>query len=261
MAVVNCTPDSFSDGGRFLDPDVALRHAEDLLEQGADIVDVGGESTRPGARSVPQDEEIRRVVPVISELRHTRPATVISVDTSKRQVAEAALDAGADLVNDVTAGSDDGILQLVAAKGAGIVLMHMRGDPRTMQADTRYDDVVTQVHDYLRGRADAALQAGIPRDLIWLDPGVGFGKDVEGNLKILAALPRLAKLGHPVVIGPSRKSFIGRLTGAPVDDRLPGSLAALIPAVGIDRAVVRLHEPGPARQFLEIATKIRESAP
>jgi dihydropteroate synthase len=236
-----------------------LRHAETLLDGGADILDIGGESTRPGAERVATVDEIERVVPVISEVRRRRADSIISVDTSKRVVAEAALEAGADLVNDVSAASDDGILHLVAKYGAGIALMHRRGNPTTMQDDTSYDDVVAEVYDYLRDRAALALRAGIPKHLVWLDPGVGFGKDVEGNLKILAALPDLAKLGHPVLIGPSRKSFIGNLTGAPVDDRMPGSLAALIPALGIERAVVRVHDPVEVVQFLEIATRIGES--
>jgi len=258
MAILNCTPDSFFDGGRYVNTEAALRHAETLLDGGADILDVGGESTRPGAEQVATGEEIERVVPVILEVRRRRADSVISVDTSKRKVAEAALDAGADFVNDVSAASDDGILQLVAEYGAGIALMHRRGDPTTMQTDTSYDDVVAEVYDYLRDRAALALRAGIPKHLVWLDPGVGFGKDVEGNLKILAALPDLAKLGHPVLVGPSRKSFVGHLTGAPVNDRLPGSLAALIPALGIERAVVRVHDPAAVVQFLEVATRIGE---
>lgn len=261
MAIVNCTPDSFSDRGRFLAPDAALRHAEAQLEDGADIVDVGGESTRPGAHQVSEEEEIRRILPVISELRRRRPEAVISVDTRKRSVAVAALEAGADIVNDVTAGSDEGMFALAADVGAGMVLMHMRGEPQTMQADTRYDDVVAEVFQYLEGRAAAATQAGIPSDNVWLDPGIGFGKDAAGNLRLLAAIPKLAELGHPVLVGPSRKSFIGQLTGAPVDDRLPGSLAALVPLIGLDRVVVRVHEPAAVVQFLEMSIMLREAAP
>ena len=261
MAIVNCTPDSFSDGGHFLALDAALRHAEAQLEDGAEIIDVGGESTRPGAHQVSEEEEIRRVVPVISELRRRRPEAVISADTRKRSVAVAALEAGADIVNDVTAGSDEGMFELAAEVGAGMVLMHMRGEPQTMQADTRYDDVVAEVFQYLEERAAAATQAGIPSDNVWLDPGIGFGKDAAGNLRLLAAIPRLAELGHPVLVGPSRKSFIGQLTGAPVDDRLPGSLAALVPVIGLDRVVVRVHEPAAVVQFLEMSIMLREAAP
>lgn len=260
MGILNCTPDSFSDGGRCFDFDDALRHAEDLLNGGADIIDVGGESTRPGADPVEASEEIRRVVPIISEIRARRPDVLVSVDTSKVEVAEASLDAGADLVNDVTAASADGMLELVAQSNAGIVFMHMRGEPRTMQSDTTYDNVVAEVHELLRDRARAAIAAGIPAHRVWLDPGIGFGKDDDGNLALLAALPDLAAAGHPVLIGPSNKSFIGRLTGAEVDRRLPGTLAALLPAVGIDRAVVRVHDASAAVQFLAIASRLHEAS-
>jgi dihydropteroate synthase len=256
MAVVNCTPDSFSDGGRFLDARDAVRHAERLIEEGADIVDVGGESTRPGAEPVAVIQETERIVPVIYERRSRHPDAVISVDTSKTAVAEAALGAGADLVNDVTAGSGRGMLELVAERDAGIIVMHMRKDPRTMQRDTHYDDVVEEVFCFLAERARAAVAAGIPAERVWVDPGLGFGKDADGNIDLLTAMPRLAELGHPVVIGPSRKSFIGRITGAAVDERLPGTLAALIPAVGLDRAVVRVHDVAPVRQFLAVACRV-----
>ncbi|HOC44669.1 MAG TPA: dihydropteroate synthase [Thermoanaerobaculales bacterium] len=261
MAVLNRTPDSFSDGGRFLDDEDGLRHAERLIADGADIVDIGGESTRPGADPVPAVAELLRVVPMVAELRRRRPGVVISVDTSKFEVAEAALEAGADLVNDVTAAADGRMLGLVAERGAAIVLMHMRGSPATMQLDTVYSDVVAEVRDFLGRRAEAAVAAGVPAHRVWIDPGIGFGKDVDGNLKLLAALPELAALGHPVVVGPSRKSFLGRLTGAPVDGRLAGSLAALVPTIGLERAVVRVHDPGPTVHFLEVACRLRGAAP
>jgi dihydropteroate synthase len=260
MAVLNCTPDSFSDGGRFLETETAVAHGHLLIEQGADIVDVGGESTRPGAEPVPSDEQLRRVLPVLGELRARHSEVLLSVDTSNPEVAEAALAAGADLVNDVTAASRPELLELAASHGAAVVLMHMRGTPRTMQSDTRYDDVVAEVHAYLKGRAHAALSCGIPPDRIWLDPGIGFGKDDVGNLRLLAAMPRLARLGHPVLVGASRKAFIGRLTGATVEARLPGSLAALIPVVGLPRVVVRVHDAAASLQFLELATQVREAA-
>jgi dihydropteroate synthase len=197
MAVLNCTPDSFSDGGRYLDPNVALDHAEQLIAGGADIVDLGGESTRPGAEPVAANEELRRILAPLRELRRRHPEVVISVDTSKLEVAEAALEAGADLVNDVTAANDVRMLELVASRGAGIALMHMRGSPSTMQRDTRYDDVVGEVRSYLRERAAQAVAAGMPPHRVWIDPGIGFGKDVAGNLSLLAALPELARLGYP----------------------------------------------------------------
>jgi dihydropteroate synthase len=260
MGILNCTPDSFADGGRSFEFDDALRHAEELLDGGADIIDVGGESTRPGAEPVDFTEELRRVVPVITEIRRRWPDTVLSVDTTKIEVAEASLTAGADLVNDVTAASTPGTLDLVARSDAGIVLMHMRGEPRTMQSDTGYHNVVAEVHEHLRDRAKAAVAAGIPTHRVWLDPGIGFGKDDSGNLALLAALPDLAAAGYPVLVGPSRKSFIGRLTGAEVGDRLPGTLAALWPAIGIERAVVRVHDASAAAQFLVIATRLHEAS-
>jgi dihydropteroate synthase len=260
MGILNCTPDSFADGGRSFAFDDALRHAEDLLDSGADIIDIGGESTRPGAHPVDVGEELRRVVPVITDVRQRWPETVLSVDTSKTEVAEASLAAGADLVNDVTAPWAQGMLDLVARSGAGIVLMHMRGEPRTMQSDTTYSNVVAEVHEFLRNRAAAAVGAGIPPHRVWLDPGIGFGKDIDGNLALLAALPDLAAVGHPVLVGPSNKSFIGRLTGAEVEDRLPGTLAALSSAVGVERAVVRVHDAFAAVQFLEISTRLHEAS-
>jgi len=260
MGIVNTTPDSFSDGGRFLDHDAAVAEGERHLEAEARIIDIGGESTRPGADPVDTDEECRRVVPVIRELRRRHPSAILSVDTTKVSVAEQALSAGADIVNDVSAAAGTGMFDLVADSGVAIVLMHRRGTSQTMQADTHYNDVVAEVHAYLRERAAAAIDAGILSHRVWLDPGIGFGKDDAGNLALLAALPELVSAGHPVVVGPSRKSFIGRLTGAPVDDRLGGTLAALIPSIGLDRVAVRVHNPGPAFQFLELARLISESA-
>ena len=197
---------------------------------------------------------------MIRELRRRHPSAILSVDTTKVSVAEQALSAGADIVNDVSAAAGTGMFDLVADSGVAIVLMHRRGTSQTMQADTHYNDVVAEVHAYLRERAAAAIDAGILSHRVWLDPGIGFGKDDAGNLALLAALPELVSAGHPVVVGPSRKSFIGRLTGAPVDDRLGGTLAALIPSIGLDRVAVRVHNPGPAFQFLELARLISESA-
>jgi len=260
MGIVNCTPDSFSDGGRFLDVDLAIREAERQIDEGAHIIDIGGESTRPGAKAVDADEEVERIVPVITELRRRDPSVVISADTTKTAVARAALKAGADIINDVSAAAESGMLEVVAERRAAIVLMHCRGTPETMQQNTAYNDTVAEVHAFLGNRANAAMRAGIDPERVWIDPGIGFGKDDRGNLALLAAVPELATLGHPVVIGASRKSFIGRLTGAPVDDRLAGTLASLIPSVGLDRVIVRVHDPGPAIQFLELARLIGESA-
>jgi dihydropteroate synthase len=261
MGIVNCTPDSFSDGGRFLEPEAALAHAERLLDDGAEILDIGGESTRPGARAVPAEEELARTLPVVTEIRRRHPGVPLSIDTSKASVARQALAAGVDLVNDVTAGRDPEMFDTVAtAEGAAIALMHMRGEPRTMQVDTSYTHVVAEVHASLRDRARSACAAGIPKASVWLDPGIGFGKDDRGNRALIAALPDLACLGHPVIVGASNKSFIGRATGAPVDRRLPGSLAALIPVLGNFRAAVRVHDVAATVQFLDIACSLPESA-
>ena len=260
MGVLNCTPDSFSDGGRFFNLEDALRQGERLRDEGASIIDVGGESTRPGAPDVSADEQRQRVLPVITELRRRFPDIVLSIDTSSAAVAAEALAAGADVVNDVTAASDSKMLDLVARRGAAIVLMHMRGKPQTMQQETSYQHVVAEVHAFLRTRAAAATAAGIPSDRVWLDPGIGFGKNDLGNLTLLAALADLALLGHPVLIGPSRKSFIGHLTGAPVADRLPGTLAALIPALDLPRVVLRVHDPAAVLQFVEIAARVKEAS-
>jgi len=260
MGILNITPDSFSDGGRHHTPAAALAHADRLLAEGADVLDVGGESTRPGAAPVDAEREAARVVPVIAELARRFPDGVLSVDTSKAAVARAALAAGAALVNDVTAGRDPEMLPLVAARGAAIVLMHMRGEPRTMQRDTSWTDVVAEVHEHLAGRAAAAVAAGIPRERVVLDPGIGFGKDVAGNLRLLAALADLAACGHPIAVGASRKSFIGALTGAAVADRLPGSLAALVPVSRLRRVLVRVHDVAPTVQFLGVLRALGSAA-
>jgi dihydropteroate synthase len=260
MGIVNVTPDSFSDGGRFLDADTAVEHGLRLLAEGADALDVGGESSRPGAAPVPAGVEIARVVPVVAELARRAPEALLSVDTTKAEVARAALDAGARIVNDVSAGDDPAMLPLVAASGAAIVLMHRRGSPATMQLDTTYDDVVGEVHGFLAARAAAARAAGIAAGRILLDPGIGFGKDVGGNLRLLRELPALARLGHAVVIGASRKSFIGGLCGAPVAERLAGSLAVLADAARLPRLVVRVHDVAATVQFLTLLAAVRGAA-
>lgn len=260
MGVVNVTPDSFSDGGQFADVAAAVTHGLRLAAEGADILDLGGESTRPGAAAVPAHLERDRVLPVLEELRRRLPDLPLSVDTRRAAVAVAALEAGADIINDVSAGGDPDMFAVVAGHGAGMVLMHMRGEPGTMQQDTAYDHVVADVHGFLARRAAAAEAAGLGRNRIWLDPGIGFGKDTNGNLALLAALPDLAALGYGVVVGVSRKSFIGRLTGAEAPDRLPGSLAALAGVAGLSRAVVRVHDVAATVQFLTVARHLEGAA-
>lgn len=236
MGVVNVTPDSFSDGGRWAEPEAAVAHGLALVAEGADVVDVGGESTRPGAEPVGVAEEVRRVVPVVEALAgHVR----VSVDTRKAAVAEAALAAGATLVNDVSAS----LHEVVAAAGPGVgfVAMHMRGDPRTMQDDPRYDDVVAEVRRFLVERAEAAVKAGV--DEVWIDPGIGFGKTDEHNLALLAHLDQLVATGFPVAVGTSRKGVLGRLLdGAPPGDRLEGSVASATWAMWQGAGMVRVHD-------------------
>jgi len=260
MGVVNATPDSFSDGGRFLDAEAAVAHALRLAGEGADLVDVGGESTRPGAAAVPAEEEIRRVVPVIERLRARGLSIPISIDTSKAAVARAALRAGADLVNDVRALADPDLARAVAEAGAPVVLMHMRGTPADMAERAHYRDVAAEVADELAGSMERAEKAGVSRDRILLDPGIGFAKTAEQSLELLARLGELRALGRPLVVGPSRKSFIGKVTGAPVEARLPGTLAAVAAVVLAGAEVVRVHDVGPARQAALVAAAIRDRA-
>lgn len=256
MGIVNVTPDSFSDGGKFHDAARAVDHALALAEAGAEAVDIGGESTRPGSKGISAEDEVERVVPVIAAVKRARPELIVSIDTSKVEVARAALDLGVEIVNDVTAGAAPGMLELVAERGAVVVLMHMRGEPRVMQQDTRYDDVVEEVRDFLAGRAEAAQRAGIPRESILLDPGIGFGKDVEGNLALLRGLDRLAATGSTLMVGTSRKSFLGILTGASVEERVGATLASLVPALRLDRVVARVHDVAEVVRFRTVVEAI-----
>lgn len=242
MGILNVTPDSFSDGGRWLDPQRAVRHARRMVRDGADLVDVGGESTRPGARAVSAREELRRVVPVVAAL--AAKGIRVSVDTSKAAVAAAALAAGATMVNDVTAlRGDPAMAGVCAGAGAQVVLMHMKGTPRTMQKAPAYRDVVAEIAAFFRKRLNFALRAGIARDSIFLDPGIGFGKRPEHNMEILRRLEEFKGLGHPLVVGTSRKSFIGRaLGGRPSEDRVFGTAATVAAAVLRGAAVVRVHD-------------------
>jgi dihydropteroate synthase len=260
MGIVNATPDSFSDGGRFLDVSAAVAQAERLAAEGADLVDLGGESTRPGAPPVPAEEELRRVLPVVERLRAGGFPLPISVDTYKGTVARAALRAGADLVNDVTGLSDPDLARAVVEAGAPVVLMHTRGTPADMQDRAVYDDVTADVARELRDVLARAEAAGIPRDRIVLDPGIGFAKTAEQGVELLARVGELRALGCPLLVGPSRKSFIGRVTGAPVRDRLPGTLAAVTACVLAGVELLRVHDVGPARQAALVAAALRDAA-
>jgi dihydropteroate synthase len=259
MGIVNVTPDSFSDGGRFLAPDRAIAHARELAAGGADLLDIGGESTRPGAREVSVEEELARVAPVLEGIRDVDAA--ISIDTSKAAVAVASLDAGAEIVNDVTALRHDPVLAgLCAERECTVVLMHMQGTPRTMQENPTYDDVVDDVKAFLAERIEFAVGEGIAEERIWVDPGIGFGKTVDHNLELLRRLAELRELGRPVVVGSSRKRFIGELTGREADDRLGGTIASNVLALRAGADVLRVHDVAETRQALLVAGSILDAA-
>jgi dihydropteroate synthase len=258
MGVVNVTPDSFSDGGLFLDPEAAIAHGRQLAAQGADLLDVGGESTRPGAQAVRAAEERERIEPVVGGLAGGGGAGVpVSIDTSKSSVAAAALAAGAEIVNDVTAlRADPELAALCADRDCGIVLMHMLGTPRTMQDNPTYDDVVDDVKSFLAERVEAAMAAGIDEERIYIDPGIGFGKTLDHNLELLRRLGELRDLSRPIVVGTSRKSFIGKLTEREVDERLGGTIASNVLAAIAGADVVRGHDVLELRQAIDVAETI-----
>jgi dihydropteroate synthase len=253
MGIVNVTPDSFSDGGLFLDPDAAVRHGLRLAEEGAAILDVGGESTRPGAQPVGSEEEWRRAVPVVERL--AAAGLRVSIDTTKLEVARAALDAGASIVNDVAAFRfAPELAGLVADRGAECCLVHMRGTPRTMRDEASYDDVVSEVKAFLEERLAFATGEGVPEERVWLDPGIGFGKTVVHNLELLRRLDEIVAIGRPVVIGTSRKSFLGTLTGGkPEAERLPGTIATNVIALERGASVFRVHDVAPVADALAVA--------
>jgi len=255
MGVLNVTPDSFSDGGKFLDIAAAVAHGQRMAEEGAHIIDVGGESTRPGADPVSVDEEIRRVVPVIAQLR-AKTGAVISVDTSKPEVMRAAGEAGAGLLNDVRAFSEPGALEAAAATRCAICVMHMQGDPQTMQLAPHYDDVVNEVRAFLLERVAACRAAGVTPDRIAIDPGFGFGKTLEHNLELLR---QLRKLGSewPIIVGLSRKSFVGRITGRASGERVHGSVAFAMMAVLNGANIVRVHDVGPTMDALKTVMAVQ----
>jgi dihydropteroate synthase len=253
MGIVNVTPDSFSDGGRFLDVAAAIAHGLALEAEGAAFIDVGGESTRPGADAVSAQEELRRVMPVIEGLVAGGAAATISIDTSKAEVARAALDAGAAFVNDVTALRDPAMAELVAARGVECCLVHMQGEPRTMQRDPHYGDVVAEVRDFLAARVEAAVAAGIARERILIDPGIGFGKTVEHNLALLDRLDEIVALGQRVLIGTSRKSFLGPLARRDDEARLAGTIATNVIALLRGASVFRVHDVAAVADALAVA--------
>ena len=253
MGVVNVTPDSFSDGGQFLDPAAAIAHARRLCAQGADLLDLGAESTRPGSESVPAAEQLRRLMPVLEAI--VAEGACVSIDTANAEVARAALAAGAHAVNDISALGDPMMGHAVAESGAGLVLMHMQGTPATMQRAPRYDDVAREVREFLAARLAAAVERGVATECVALDPGIGFGKTLEHNLELIARLDEIAALGRPVLFGASRKSFLGRLLdGAPADERLEAGLAAAAIGTFLGARIVRTHDVAATVRAVRVAT-------
>jgi dihydropteroate synthase len=259
MGILNVTPDSFSDGGKFTERQRAVEHALAMIAAGAGLIDVGGESTRPGAAAVSEEEEIGRVVPIVEELSRHAPSIPVSVDTSKAAVIRASVQAGAAMINDVRALRDDGALQAVAQSSAAVCLMHMQGEPRTMQSDPRYADVVAEVRDFLAERIAACEAAGIARDRIVADPGIGFGKRLEHNLKLLAALPELATLRVPLLVGVSRKSMFATLLGRPVEERMAGGLAVAVTSVLAGAKLLRVHDVAETVDAVKVVTALKRS--
>lgn len=258
MGVLNLTPDSFSDGGEWTGPDRALSHALDMVALGADLIDVGGESTRPGAADVPPGEELDRVIPLIERLAGETGAP-ISIDTSKPEVMRAAVAAGAGMINDVYALRREGALEAAAALQVPVCLMHMQGEPRDMQKDPHYSDVVGEVRDFLAGRAQACRDAGIEPDRIVVDPGFGFGKSLAHNLALLRGLPELASLGYPVLVGLSRKSMLGTITGRAAGERVAASVAAALLAVQKGASIVRVHDVAETADALKVFSAFQEN--
>ena len=261
MGVVNVTPDSFSDGGAFASVDDAVKEAIQMVSDGADLLDVGGESTRPGSDPVPTDEELTRVVPVIKRIAHELPEIPVSVDTRKPDVAHIAIEVGASIVNDISAGADPEMFDVVRDAGVGMILMHMKGEPKTMQVDPTYYDVVAEVRGFLGDRVEAATLAGVGLDRLCVDPGIGFGKTLEHNLAILREIGAFHHLGVPVLVGPSRKRFIGTLTGTEVDDRIEGTAGAVAWCVGQGVDVVRVHDVKEMVRVVRVVDAIAHAGP
>jgi dihydropteroate synthase len=260
MGVLNVTPDSFSDGGRFFDHETAVRRGVEMVGDGADLVDVGGESTRPGSDPVPAPDEIDRVVPVVKRLA-AEVDVPISIDTRKADVAEAALDAGATVVNDVSAGADLRMFDVARAAGAGLVLMHMKGEPKTMQQAPHYDDVVREVHDFLAERLEAAEAAGIDGVRVCVDPGLGFGKTERHSLLLMKEIDSLLDVGRPVLVGPSRKSFLGHVLGTGVSERVEGTAGAVAYMVARGAHVVRVHDVKEIARVVRVVDAIIGATP
>ena len=258
MGIVNVTPDSFSDGGKFFSPEDAISHASKLISQGADIIDIGGESTRPGAEQVSETEELNRVIPVIEKIRDENPKILISIDTTKALVAEHAIEVGADIINDVSGFSfDNNMIETVARFNVPVIIMHMKGKPQNMQFNPEYKDVINEILDFFKKKIKIAIQSGINRRMIILDPGIGFGKTVENNFELLSRLNEFNVLELPIMIGPSRKSFIGITLDLPPEDRIEGTAAAVSAGVMNGATIVRVHDVKSMKRVVKIIDKIR----
>ena len=258
MGIVNVTPDSFSDGGKFFSPEVAISHASKLITQGADIIDIGGESTRPGAEQVSESEELKRVIPVIEKIRTDNPTILISIDTTKASVAKHAVEAGADIINDVSGLSfDNNMIGIVESFNIPVVIMHMKGNPQNMQLNPKYKDIVNEILDFFKMKIKMAIQSGLNRSMIILDPGIGFGKTVEHNFELLSRLNEFNVLELPIMIGPSRKSFIGITLDLPPEDRVEGTAAAVSAGVMNGASIVRVHDVKSMKRVVRIIEKIR----
>ena len=258
MGIVNVTPDSFSDGGKFFSPEVAISHASKLITQGADIIDIGGESTRPGAEAVSETEELKRVIPVIEKVRIDNPTILISIDTTKASVAKYAVEAGADIINDVSGLSfDNNMTGTVESLNVPIVIMHMKGNPQNMQLNPKYKDIVNEILDFFKTKIKIAIQSGINRSMIILDPGIGFGKTVDHNFELLSRLNEFNVLELPIMIGPSRKSFIGITLDLPPEDRVEGTAAAVSAGVMNGASIVRVHDVKSMKRVVKIIEKVR----
>ena len=261
MGILNVTPDSFSDGGLFYNTDEAVRHALQLIEYGIDIIDIGGESTRPGAKKISEEEEIQRIIPVVKQIRELSPEIIISIDTTKSMVAQKAIQSGANIINDISGFSfDNKMIDVVRESKVPVIIMHMQGDPSNMQNKPVYDDLIIDISSFFKSKIKLATDAGIKKKQIILDPGIGFGKTVGDNFQLINQLNEFCKLGFPVMIGPSRKSFIGTTLNLPVDDRLEGTAAAVAVGVMNGARIVRVHDVKEIKRVVTIVEKIRTAA-
>ena len=261
MGILNVTPDSFSDGGLFYNTDEAISHALQLIEYGIDIIDIGGESTRPGAKKISEEEEIQRIIPVVKQIRELSSEIIISIDTTKSMVAQKAIQSGANIINDISGFSfDNKMIDVVRESKVPVIIMHMQGDPSNMQNKPVYDDLIIDISSFFKSKIKLATDAGIKKKQIILDPGIGFGKTVGDNLQLINQLNEFCKLGFPVMIGPSRKSFIGTTLNLPVDDRLEGTAAAVAVGVMNGARIVRVHDVKEIKRVVTIVEKIRTAA-